>query len=348
MTSQVDFSVGMGKETTYGVPVVASRFFEAEAKMKLSISRVQGKGLRPTKTVNRLSRSSISRYEVMGEQQVEALTSGLGYLINAVMGSVTSTVIPTATPAAYQQVHTLSDNDPVASYTIQEVLPMLGGVGVGVHTFAGCVAESLDIEAKEGAVVTAKISWLGKDVAHGGTPAAASYPASDAMFTFVHGAIVHGGVLVPPTATAVASLTGGTAAVNIVDFSLSIKNNLDTGGFNLGGAGKRSRVNALGIRAISGKVTAEFSDEVLRTAFTSQTPMPIVLTFAHDVSMATVSSVAIYPTIQIVLPSVIFKGELPTSNGGAPITMSLDFDAYDNGTAAEPVWITYRTLDTSV
>jgi hypothetical protein len=348
MTTQLDFSVGMGKETTYGVAATATRFFEAEAKMKLSISRVQGKGLRPTKNVNRLSRSSVSRYEVSGDQQVEALTSGLGYLIKAVMGSVTSTVIPTATPAAYQQVHTLSDNDPVASYTIQEVLPMLGGTGIGVHTFTGCVAESLDIEAKEGAVVTAKISWLGKDATHGGTPAAASYPASDAMFTFVHGAIVHGGTLVAPTTTAVASLTGGTAAINIVDFSLSIKNNLDTGGFNLGGAGKRSRVNALGVRAISGKITAEFSDEILRTAFTSQTPLPIVLTFAHDVAMATVASVNIYPTIQIVLPSVILKGELPTSNGGAPVTMSLDFDAYDNGTAAEPIWVTYRTLDTAV
>lgn len=348
MTTQLDFSVGIGKETTYGETVTPTRFFEAEAAMKYNIQRAEGRGLRPTKAVNRLSRSSISRHEVSGDQQVEALTSGLGFLLNAALGAVTNTVVPSTTPPVYQQVHTITKTDPVTSYTIQEVLPFLGGTGQEAYVFAGCVANTLDIEVAEGAAVDVKIGWLGKSFATTGSPAAASYPANDSLITFVHGEIKVGGAITPPTATAVGSSTA-IASANIKQVSLSISNGLDSDGYNLGGGGERSRVNALGKRSISGKVTAEFDSATLRAAYTDQTPLALVLDFVHDtqIGVATPGDVPQYAQLQIVIPSLLLKGEIPSSNGGSVITQSIDFEAYDNGTAAEPVWVVYRTLDTT-
>ena len=44
----------------------------------------------------------------------------------------------------------------------------------------------------------------------------------------------------------------------------------------------------------------------------------------------------------------LLKGEVPASKDGSPITLSIDFEAFDNGSAAQPIWIVYRTLDTTV
>lgn len=340
MSTQLDYSVSIAKETTYGQVATPSRAVEAEAKMKYDIQTVTGKGQRPTHRLQRLKRNSVARLVASGETSFEIPTSGLGLWINAVLGAVTNTVVPTLTPTRYQQVHTLTKTDPIDSYTIQEVIPQIGGAAASPHTFTGMVAESIDIEAKEGEIVTAKISWMGKGMNTATAAAAAVYPGADAesLFTFVHGSIGLSGTLTPPTATAIASLSGSPAA-NIADISVSIKNGLDSGGFNLGGAGSRSRKNVLGNGMISGKMTAEYDSNTLRDAYLAQTALPLVLTFIHDDGVS---------VLQIVLPAIRLKGEIPTSNGGAPATQSIDFEAFDIPSAAEPVWIVVRTLDTVI
>jgi hypothetical protein len=345
MTTQLDWSVGIGKETEYGTPVTPTRFFESDASMKLDIQKHQSKMFRPGKRAHRLNRNVLSKVEASGDQTLEATTKGLGFLLEAALGALTNTVLSSTSPAVYQQVHTVKVTDPINSYTVQEVLPHIGGGTGQPHTFAGCVVNTITISGKEGAAVEVKLDWLGRDMVTSVAAAVASYPVNDELFHFVHGSIGYEGSLTAPTATALASLSGD-AASNISDFSVQVANNLDTGGFNLGGAGRRSRKNVLGKAAITGKVTAEFTDNTLRDAYLSQTPLPLVLTFEHEDVLSETPS----PTravLQIVLPAVLLKGEIPTSNDGSPITQSIDWEAFDNGSAAQPIWIIYRTLDST-
>lgn len=346
MTTQLDYSVGIGKESTYGEAATPTRFFESDASMKYDIQKSQSKIFRPGKRAPRLNRNVLSRVEVNGDMTLEATTKSLGFLIEAALGAVTNTVIADTAPAVYQQVHTLLLNDFPDSYTIQEVLPHLGGGAGQPHTFTGCIASSLMFSAKEGAPIEVKVAWMGRDMVTDVAAAVASYPVDDDLFTFVHGSIGHAGTLTAPTATALGSLSGDPAS-NITDFAVTVANNLDSGGFNLGGAGRRSRPNALGKAAITGKITAEYTTNTLRDAYVNQTPLPLVLTFEHESVLSEVPS----PTravLQIILPSVLLKGEVPTSNDGSPITQSIDFEAFDNGLAAQPIWIVYRTLDSTV
>ncbi|KQR91288.1 MAG: hypothetical protein J0I33_00120 [Microbacterium ginsengisoli] len=332
MTTQLDFTVGLAKETTYGTAATVSRFFETEAKAKYDVQTIKGKGLRPTKGVARTSRHSISRFEGSAEIELDAPTRGLGYLLNALMGAQTTTLVA---GALYQQVHTLSTTDPVPSYTMQEVLPVIGGLNAYPHTFTGCVFDTLDLAVKEGEYVSAKFGLTMRQLSTLVAAAAASYPTDDTLFTFVQGAIIIGGTLTPPTNTAMATLSG-TAAVNITGLDLSLKRNLDKGGWNLGGAGLRSRAPQLGRPEITGKLTAEYIDNTLRDAYLSQTALPVLLTFTSGVSV-----------LQIVLPAVRLGGEVPTSNGGDPITQEIPFEAFDDGSAAQPIWIVYRSTDTA-
>lgn len=345
-TMQLDYSVGIGKESTYGTAVTPTRFFEAEAQMKFDLQTEQSKMMRLGKRANRINRNVLKHVEVSGDMSVEAATKGLGFLLGAALGAVTNTQIPSTSPAVYQQVHTLKKADWLDSFTIQEVLPTLGSAGVGnAHTFTGCMVNQIDISGKEGAPVEVKLAWLGKDLSTAIAGTAASYPTGDDLLTFIHGSIGYAGTLTAPTTTALGSLSGA-AASNVTDFQVSIANNLDSGGYTLGGAGKRSRPNAVGVAGITGKLTAEYTDNTLRDAYLNRTALPLVLTFQHtNLLSATPSNT--YALLQIVIPAVLLKGEVPTSNGSQVITQSIDFEAFDNASAAEPIWIVYRTLDTT-
>lgn len=332
MTTQLDFTVGLAKETTYGTAVTVSRFFESEAKAKFDVQTIKGKGLRPTKGVARTSRHSISHFEGSAEIELDAPTRGLGFLLNAIMGATTNNLV---SGALYQQVHTLSTTDPVQSYTLQEVLPAIGGLNAYPHTFTGCVFDTFDLSVKEGEYVSAKFGLTARQLSTLVASAAASYPNDDTLYTFVQGSIIVGGTITAPTTIALASATG-TAAVNITGLDLSLKRNLDKGGWNLGGAGLRSRPPQLGRPEITGKFTAEYVDNTLRDAYLSQTSLSLLLTFTSGVSV-----------LQVVLPAVRLQGEVPTSNGGDPITQEIPFEAFDDGSAAQPIWIVYRTTDTT-
>lgn len=342
MTTQLDFTLGMTRETTYGVAVAPTRFAESDAKIKYDVKTVQSKGLRPGRNVNRLNRNAIARFEGSGDVAFDVPTRGFGLWLNAVLGGLTNTLIGGTVPAMYQQVHTLSTSDPVPTFTVQEVLPTLGGVNAYPHTFTGCAFDSIEISAKEGGFVEAKLSLTARELLTSFAASAASYPADDSLFTFVHGGISVGGTLTPPTATAPASMTG-TPAANIADVSLSVKRSLDSDGWNLGGKGLRSRAPLLGAPEISGKLTAEYTDNTLRDAYLTQTALSLVLTFEHNVAV----SGTLKPTLQIVLPAIRLKGEVPASDGGSPIKLSVDYEAFDDGVTAQPIYVVYRTLDTA-
>lgn len=342
MTTQLDFTIGASKETTYGTAVAPTRFAESEAKIKYDVKTDTSKGMRPGRNVRRLNRNYVSRFEGSGDVAFDVPTRGFGFWLYAVMGDVTNTLIPSTVPAAYQQVHKLSTSDPVPTYTVQEVLPTLGGVNAHPHTFTGCVFDSIELSAKEGGTVEAKLSLTARELVTSFAQSAASYPADDALFTFVGGAISIGGTLTPPSATALASMSGSPAA-NIADFSLTVKRSLDSDGWNLGGKGLRSRPPVLGLPELSGKLTAEYTDNTLRDAYLNQTPLSIVLTFEHSVAI----SGAVKPTLQIVLPAVRLKGEVPTSDGGNAIKQSINYEAFDDGISASPIWVVYRTADTT-
>lgn len=331
--SQLDYSVTLGKETTYGVPVAPTRSFETEANFKADLQPITGSGMRPTKRVARLRRDSIARRVVTGDIAVDANTKGLGYLLNAAMGVVNTTLV---SGGLYQQVHTLRRDDPVDSYTIQELLPFIGGGAMQPHTFTGCVCDTLDLEVKEGAYVSLKTGWTGRDLSTSASASAAAYTSGDDLYSSVHAAISLGGTLTPPTSTALATMTG-SPRTDVVDFSLSLKNNLDDKGRNLTGGGLRSRKPVFSKQGeVSGSLTAEYTDNVLRDAYLAQTALPLLLTLTNGTAV-----------LQVALASVRLRGEVPASNGGEPISVTVPFMAFDDDTAAEPLWVVYRSTDTA-
>lgn len=346
MTLQTDGSVGLAKESTYGTAVTVTRFLEyTEQGFTDATEFVTGEGLRVGKVVARSSRRSAAKIATEGSLTIEQVTKGTGLLWEAILGSGTSTV---RSGSIYQQLFRPAVTDPMPSYTIQTGVPPIGGGTTLAHTFAGCVVDKWELSAEAGGLVELSTDWVGKDLATGTAYASPSYSASASLFTFVHGAITLGvngtDTLTAPTTTALGSTTPATAATNITKISIKGENHVDDGGFVFSSGGKRGRAPVYGLREFMGTITAEFTAATLRDYYLNQTSLQLILTF---VSTELISG-STYATLQVVIPALVFEGDVPQSDGGDVVSTDIDFTVLDGESATYPIYVVLVTADTAL
>lgn len=341
MTTQLDSSIGIKKETTFGTGVVVDRFPEfLSENLEWKPEYMLGKGLRAGSRVVRASRRQLGKHHVEGDISLEACARGLGIFFEALLGQVTSTIIGAG--PAYQHLFTLTNTDPMPSYTIQKGIPLLVNGAVQPHTFKGMTCTKGSISSAVGEIVKLDTSWYGKAIDTATAYATPSYIAetSQELFTFLHGAVTLGtAAITVPTTTALA--TGGTAAGNVRDFSLSIDNKMDTNGYTYGGGGTIGRRPTLGYTDITGKLTIEFDSVTQRDAYLNNTSQSLVMTF----TTATTLQASVFNTLQIVCPVIKLDGETPKAVSDGVVLQNVGFTVLHNSVDA-PVYVVLRNLDT--
>jgi hypothetical protein len=341
MTTQLDCSIGLSvAESTYGTPVTVSKFVEhLDETLDADLTYVESDAYRVGTRFHRGSRRTLVKQMAGGDINVEVASKGLGALLKAALGTVTTT--QRGSTGVYQQVHSPATTDYLESYTIQKGVPLLGGGAAVPYTFPGSVCDSFELACPNSATATLKTTWVSRETRSDISYAAPSYPAGLELFSFVGGSLVLGGTIVQPTTTALA--TGGTVAANIRDWNLTYKNNLDDAGYNLGSAGRRSRPPALGRGEITGTMTAEFDSTVLAAAYLANTPLAMVLNLQ---GFAVIGSGSDVPALQVVVSDIRLNGELPKTGGGGVITQSIGFTGeYDTTNA--PIKAVYVSTDTA-
>lgn len=344
MGIQSDYTIGMAKETVYGTPVTPTRFFEPETfSLKESVTTVQGSGMRPGKRVARAARRALVKRESAGGINLDATTVGLGYFLAAFFG-VTTTTETAASSGVFQQVHTLKASDWADSYTIQQGIPRLGSSTTDAYTYSGAQCGTLTIDAPADDIVKLSSTWVARELSVDTAYAAPSYPAELDLFTFVGGSIYLGAdAFTAPTATALAS--AGAELATVRSAQVALDNGLDTNGFNMGGAGRRSRPAAfMGGKAdaVSGQLTMEYTSRDMVDAYLEQAELCMLLTFEGPAEIAP----GLKPTLQIAVPSIFLDGDLPEPNGGDVITVQHDWTGLQ-GTDPQPVYAVYRSADTA-
>lgn len=339
MTTQLDCSIGAKKESVYGTPVVVDRFLEfTEESLDFERTFVQGEGMRPGSRLARSGRRVLTRDGAVGDITIEVPTRGLGFLFEAMLGVGASAEVETG---LYQQLFTLTKTDYQPSLTIQKGIPRLGADTVDAYTVHGAVCSSFEISMGNSEILTLSSSWTGREIVTDVAYATPSYPATE-LFSFVDAALIVGGSVTVPTSTALAS--GGTTVANVRDFSISVDQGHDGEGYNIGGAGKRSRRPAVGLASVTGSLTAEYDSTTFRDAVANQTSMALVATFEGPSDIVTGEPA----TLQVVVPDIRFEGELPKANGGDVITQSLEFTGFDGLVAAHALYIAIRTADSAL
>ena len=337
MTTFQDCSIGFGVESTFGTSVTPARWLEfTDENLQLNKNIKQGEGLRVSSRVARSARRTIPTYDVTGDVTIEALSKGMGLWLQALLGAGTAN---TLTPSGTLQVFTLADVMP--SLTVQRGLPNVSGT-VSATTFSGVTCSSAKFQWENADIVKITGSLDGAQMSTGTAYAAPSYATGGTLFTFA-GATISTGTLTPPTTTALA--TAATPIANIRSGDLTIDHNLTTDRYNIGGTpgGTKAR-QPVGLRQITGTLTAEYTDNTLRDAIIADTPMSVLLTWVSLTNEVNDTPAA----LQIALPEVKLDGDLPTSNGGQLITYDCKMTVLDNLSAAQPIWVVYRTSDTAL
>jgi hypothetical protein len=337
MAALQDASVGTIPEVAYGTALTPTRFYEfVDESFDYSKTVKQGAGIRVGSKVARSARRVVTETQAKGDLTVELTSKGLGTLLQACFGAGASTLVSGTT---YQQNFTLGTGATPPSMTVQKGLVRADGT-VDPYTYNGGVVDSFEIDCPQGDIAKVKSSWIFRDVVTSTTYATPSYVTTPNLFHFAQGSITIGGTVTAPTTTALAS--GGTSVANVRDFSVKVDNKLTADRFNYSGAGKMLSPT-YGLRDISGKLTAEYTDQALLNAYMADSPLALSLTFVSSEALSSGTA-----TLQIILPEIKLNGELPQANGTELITQSVDFDVLDNLTATQPVWVVLRTADTAL
>lgn len=312
---QSDCSIGIKKEATYGTAVTVDQHicFVSESLQK-DIDYMQSQGLCVGKVGPNWGGRVSGKITAAGDIVFEANSVDTATFLEAAFG----TVATGGAAPPYFHLATCKTGDVPPSYTIQKGIPLVGGASVAPHTFTGMVCDQLQINAATDAILQLTATFAGQNMETTTPLVTPAYTASTSLFHFHKATLAIGGTIVAPTTTSLA--TGGTATADVRGCTITINNHLDTNGWNFGGNGKRTRVQAYGPREITGQMTVEFDAVTLRDASLSNTGLGLLLEFTGGVN----------ETLQIVLPKIGLKSNVPNSNAGDVITQQFDFTAFQD------------------
>lgn len=317
MTLQSDCSIGIKKETTFGVAATVDQHIEFLSEtLQKSVGYLVGQGMHAGAVGPRFNRRVGGKIDASGDIVFEADSIDIAPFLEAAFGKMET---GGTSPGPYFRLATCATTDNPPSYTIQKGVPLLGGGAVQPHTFAGMVCSQMKLTAAQDAIVEVSTTWMGKDMATDTALVTPAYTADVTLLHYYKASLALGGTVVMPTKTSAA--TGGTATANVTAFDVTLDNALDGGGWNLGGAGTRTRPPVYGRRSITGTITAEFDAVTLRDASLSGAGMSLLLELAGGTD----------EKLQVVLPKIGLDSNVPNSNGGDVITQQFNFTAFEDG-----------------
>lgn len=345
MATQLDHSVGIGSESTYGTAVTPTRWYDwlADSSVMWDPEPVQGEGLRVGSFVARSARRRAGYGFGELTLRVPLLSKGAGLLLKPALGTGASSTVSGTT---YQQVHTVGQSgSTLPSLTIQ--CGIVDGSGnANPHTFAGCVCQEWSIEVPEdGGPAIFESKWHARslDTETGLTTVVPPTLTESSPCDFRARdctAMTIGGTLTAPTSTALASVADETVSGLWRSLKVTCNNNLDIDGAKLMG---ETRAPTVGQREITIGGGIRFETMDIPEAFAAQTPQCILGEFTGPESLSTGKA-----TLQIVAPVGKLNQGTPSPADGEVVTLDAEWQVLDGLSASAPLYVVLRTADSSL
>jgi hypothetical protein len=250
--------VGLGKESTYGTAVAASRYLESVTSMKPDhgfITQTPIQGRYPTKRGPGPYRCRGN----LGDFDLEP--ENMGELLYGVFGSVVSTNV---LGSVYNHVFTPADTLP--SYTMR-----IGAEAAGSERIlAGCLANSLTLKFPHDGALKGNAEMLSGFVETRGALGSPSFSTLKALNMY--------------GSTSVLTIAGTSLRSQIYDLQVTIENNIP---FQRGSLdGRTFSVKRYGLRRVSGKISMYFDDIQQYDKFLNQTEFTLIVRADGDVIQA--------------------------------------------------------------
>lgn len=315
--------LGVGAETTWGTAVAPTARFEvASESLKLEVERIESKALKASRRYLSSSGWASGQKNVTGDVELELPSNGMGLWLKNLLGAPTTT---TPAGATTRRKHVFGATTLVDDQSLTLEVQRTDHTGTA-HRFvySGCVVDEIEVGAKAGEFVTAKLAIDGKDEAVSAASAQSASYATSVPLVFTGAAV---------------TVAGSSFDAKEIDVKLTSGRNKER--FVLGSATKLKQVESEMLREVTGSITCEWAGTTAYNRFVNGTTAAIVAKF--ETATAIEGSAKGY--FQVTMPVCRFDGETPTG-GGELLEHSLSFVALDNGTDA-PVEVELLDLTTS-
>jgi len=324
MSSILDVSILLGKESTYGTPVTLTDAFEGKADTyERNMDFIESVGFRAGLEAQRSDRRNAINLGGEGSLEIDVLTTGWGFILQAMLGSVSGPTQIAAT-TAYKTTATTTAADPNDFFTVQiQRVDAAGSLQQFTHHGGVITGWSLSQEADGLLVANYDFDFEDVDTSTAaGTPA---YAAANTPFDWT---------------MCVATLD--SVSTDIISMELSADLGLKTDRrFLRGNVLKKQPIRA-SIPSFEGTIVAEYVGEAQYNDFVAGDIIPITFTWTGAIIAG--SEVE---EIVITLAACQYTGNEPKQSLTDTPQISLPFKVLDNGTAAAAV-ITYTSIDTSL
>lgn len=303
--------LGLGIEGTYGVYAAPTRWFEFNSEtVHLERERIETAGIRAGRRV--LHRWAAGVQRVTGDIELEVGASGFGIIWSHILGA-------NADAGSNPYTHTATPGDLAGkSLTVQIGRPDIGGV-VRSFSYLGCKIASAELACKINEYAKLKLSLYGAHEDTAQTLGVAAYPATYAPFVFTAGSLLLGG-----------------SAFDVKDCSTKIDNGLAVDRHFIRSTTPERPKEPLEAkrRAITGDLTADFTDLTAYTRFTAGTEAALVLTFNSGAS-----------SILAITMNVRFDGTTPQIGGDDLLEQPLPFKAVSGTSDAAAITVVTTNAD---
>ncbi len=316
--------LGIVDEVTFGTPVTVTKFYEYNSEsIELMQGRVESKGLRATRRVQRADRFEPFRRGAAGTVELDVPTKGFGYWLKHMMGTVASSA---AVDSNYTHTGTIGSllGD---FFTLQVNRPFNPSGTAQAFTYHGCKVTgwelAMDLDGK--LVCSLDIDAEDEDTTTG--LATASYPSDARVFTF-----------------AGAALTIAATSVEVKNFRVSGSNGLNVNRRFLRSSSLKKEPVENEERSYEWEVEVEFESLTqynrFRDGARASTLAAIVATFDGPIAHGG----ATLPRLTVTMPMCRFDKAPMNVSGPEALMQTLSGVALDDA-GNDAISLAYRSTD---
>ena len=315
--------IGFAQEAAWGTYQTPTRFLEfLNESLGFQIARIESGAIRASNRVLRSDHWAAGTKQGGGDIAWEVSSKGFGLLFKHMLGAVAITT-PGGGTTSRDHTHTLGDPDANEGLTIQKGVPDVNGM-VQPFSFLGCKVTGWELSNTVDGILQLVTSIDAADLTTAQSLAAASYPTSPELFTFVR-----------------ATMTVGGAQLDVKDVSINGNVGLATDRFFLRSSQLKKEQLINGMYEIGGSLLPEFENLTAINRFLNGTTASLVALWEGSIIEA-----AIRYKVQVTIPVCRFDGDIPTVGSPEIVEQPLPFKGLYDG-AAEPITLVYTTTDTA-
>lgn len=321
-------SVGIGLESNYGIYVPATRWFPFEDE-KFDVERKfsEAKAIIAGSLVKQAAQTVLLTQMVKGSMKMPVVNSGMGLLLEAVLGSMTAPVI-SGTGPAYTSTGSLTSTVG-KSFSVQVGRPQTNGT-ITPFSYLGCKATSLDLSIEAGNVADISTEWVGQQMNETESLVAPVFGTPDPIVFSFQGSTLSAGVI-------------GSESVmgNVRKASIKVARKLDEARFYLGGNGLLAEPIEDDFVDITGDLTVDFTNTTDWDAYVnSAEQVSIILNLVGQQISA-----GVFYGLKIAIPVSQIEGGDPNISGPKIVERAVKFTGLNDNVHA-PITVTYTSTDT--